>query len=50
MKKINPKRYIQVTFRDGRQATYTDAVLNMMMYDNDVVEIIDAETGEVLKA
>lgn len=42
--------YIQATFRDGRKAVYTDAVLAMMMGDADVIEIIDMQTGEVLKA
>ena len=43
-------KYIQATFKDGRKAIYTDSVLSMMINDADVVEIIDMETGEVLKA
>ena len=43
-------KYIQATFKDGRKAIYTDSVLIMMINDADVVEIIDMETGEVLKA
>ena len=42
--------YIKATFADGRQAIYTTAVLNMMIEDNDVVEIMDMETGEIYKA
>ena len=40
---------IKATFKDGRKATYTKAVLTLMMYDADVVEIVDLETGEILK-
>lgn len=40
---------IRATFRDGRKAVYTYSVLAMMMNDDDVVEIIDMETGELLK-
>lgn len=43
-------RYIQAIFADGRKAVYTDSVLALMMGDKDVVEIMDMETGEVLKA
>lgn len=43
-------RYIQATFTDGRMAVYTDSVLALMMGDKDIVEIVDMETGEVLKA
>ena len=48
--KENEMRYIQATFTDGRKAVYTDSVLALMMGDKDVVEIVDMETGEVLKA
>ena len=42
--------YIEATFRDGRKAVYTTAVLGLMLNDPDVVEIVDMETGEVYKA
>jgi hypothetical protein len=48
--KENEMKYIQATFTDGRTAVYTDSVLALMMGDNDVMEIVDMETGEVLKA
>ena len=48
--KEDSMRYIQATFKDGRKAVYTYSVLGLMMGDKDVVEIIDMETGEVLKA
>lgn len=35
-------------FRDGRSATYTANVLDAMRTDSDVIEILNATTGEVL--
>ena len=46
----NSMKHIRTTFADGRQAVYTDSILDMMMGDKDVVEIMDMETGEILKA
>lgn len=40
---------IEVTFLDGAKAIYTMNVLNLLMSDKSVVEIIDMETGELLK-
>ena len=42
-------REIRATFRDGRQATYTTAIIPLMMTDPDVIEIMDLETGEIYK-
>lgn len=40
---------IVATFRDGRMAVYSAAVLGMMIDDSDVIEIMDVETGELYK-
>ena len=39
---------VLVTFKDGRQASYTKAVYELLITDEDVIEIVDEETGEVL--
>ena len=39
---------IQATFKDGRKVKYSNAVVDSMRSDVDVVEVIDLETGEVL--
>lgn len=41
-------REVYVWFRDGDEATYTEAVMNLLTTDPDVVEIMDLETGEVI--
>lgn len=41
-------RDIIVTFNNGRQARYTMAVYDLLTTDNNVKDIIDAETGELL--
>lgn len=38
-----------VTFRNGQDVNYTPAVLELLKSDPDVVEIMDNETGELLK-
>ena len=49
------RRYVQeigtvtVLFKDGRQATYTKSILAMLMTDDFIAEIMDDETGELLK-
>ena len=40
---------LKVKFRDGRTATYTQSVLDLLLTDSDVVEVIDLRTGELLK-
>lgn len=39
----------KATFKDGRTVNYTENVLNELMLDYDVDEIMDNETGELLK-
>lgn len=39
---------ILVTFRDSTQAEYTTNILELLKTDNDVTEIMDMETGELL--
>lgn len=39
----------KATFADGREALYTEAVLPLMISDPDVIEIMDCETGELIK-
>ena len=41
-------RNIIATFCDGRRADYTDRILADLKQDPSVVDIIDAQTGEVL--
>lgn len=41
---------VEARFRDGRKAKYSNDVVDSMRLDNDVVEVIDLETGEVLIA
>ena len=41
---------IKARFANGREAFYTVEVLKLMMTDKYVVEIMDMETGEILKA
>lgn len=47
MKKTNTP-HIVVLFRDGRRAEYPVDTLNYIPGDRDVVDVIDAETGEVI--
>ena len=35
-------------FRNGNSATYTTNILNLLKTDPDVIDIIDAETGEII--
>lgn len=37
------------TFKDGRQVKYTQSVLPLLMTDPDVITVINAETGEIIK-
>lgn len=41
-------KLISVLFDDGRRATYTTAVLQLLKSDPKVVDIMDLETGEIL--
>lgn len=40
---------IEALFRDGRKVKYTVRILHLLMADPDVIEVIDLETGELLK-
>ena len=39
---------IIVTFRNGKRARYTSAILELLESDPEVYEIMNAETGEIL--
>ena len=39
---------IIVTFKNGRKVNYTMNIYNLLMTDPDVMEIMDANTGEML--
>ena len=41
-------RLYLVFFKDGRNAIYTEEVIEMMKSDPDVFAILDNETGEIL--
>ena len=41
--------YFMVTFKDGRQVLYTVRVLELLKSDPDVLEIVNADTGELVK-
>lgn len=45
---IKPGDTIKAFFKNGRAITYTKNVFAMLTNDPEVVEIIDAETGELL--
>jgi len=38
-----------VRFTDGREVVYTRRVLSLLITDKDVTDIVDMETGEILK-
>lgn len=39
---------IIATFKDGTSAQYTSNILNLLKADSDIINIIDATTGECL--
>ncbi len=39
----------EATLKDGQKAVYTEAVLPWLLEDDFIVEIVDMETGELLK-
>jgi hypothetical protein len=41
--------YFRVKFKDGRQCLYTIRVLELLLTDPDVIEIVNADTGEIVK-
>lgn len=49
LKEVKEMKTYKATFIDGRTANYTIAVLELLKIDNDVIEIMDNETGEILK-
>ena len=48
-KKQKKTHDIKATFKNGQSAIYTVNSLPLMLNDPDVVEIMDLETGELLK-
>lgn len=47
--KLRKERHYNVTFTDGRTANFTQRTANMMLFDADVLTIVNNETGEILK-
>lgn len=45
---LDGRRNIVAKFKDGREATYTTDVLNLLFTDNDIETVYDQETGEVI--
>ncbi len=45
---VKPGDTIKAFFKNGRAITYTTNVFTMLVNDPEVVEIIDAKTGELL--
>lgn len=39
---------IQVEFKDGKKVFYTEQVISLLMSDKDVIEVINAQTGELM--
>ncbi len=45
---LDGRRDIVAKFKDGREATYTTDVLNLLFTDKDIDTVYDLETGEVI--
>ena len=41
--------YFMVTFKNGTKALYTIRVLELLLSDSDVIEIVNNDTGEIVK-
>lgn len=41
-------KQITATFKNGRQITFTDGILELLTSDPEIITLINAETGEII--